>query len=75
MVLRAGQEPRGGSGAEGWRWVRQTEGAGWMSGEQASLRTLCVWTLVWMGELSWSLSVEGVELFSLGGVFISGLNE
>lgn len=35
----------------------------------------CVWTLVWMGELVWSLSVEGIELYSWGGVFISGLNE
>lgn len=35
----------------------------------------CVWTLVWMGELVWSLSVEGIELYFLGGVFISGLNE
>lgn len=35
----------------------------------------CVWTLVWVGELARSLSVEVIELSSLGGVFISGLNE
>ena len=63
-----GVEPRGGGGSD-----RPRAQDGCPGNRPAS--ALCVWTLVWMGELSWSLSVEGVELYSLGGVFISGLNE